>query len=654
MDREFLELFNQELAFFNDHIEEFAREYPGIADRLGGLARDNQDPMIAGLLEGAAFLAARVQLKLKHEFLEFTSNYIEQLLPNYLAPTPSALLAQFRPPYGDPALREGMAIGSGEIIEATYLERERRIACRYQLRAPVTLWPFQLTDANYLASPAALQALDVPLRAPAVCGVRLRFTHRIAAMDREEPADADVPDQPSHWVSGCRTDALTVHLCGPEADAVALYEQLFANLSGIFIRFRDRHGDPVVLPLPVDAIRPVGLGDDDMLIPEDRRVFRGFHLLQDYFLFPHKFLGFTLTRLRPVLAKVKAKSFDILFAFSAGHLRLPAIVTPAMFTLYAAPAINLFERTMDRVSVQDGRHEYHVIPDRTRPFDFEPHRITEVWAHLSGGHEKVEVLPLYSGPGRQTASGEGLFYSVRRLPRRRSSQEERFGPASNYAGTELFISVTEPPGMGLASRISQLSIKGLCSNRHLTEQLPVGGGGVDFTLLKNSAIEVFCAAGPTPPRPPVVSYQPSQYDRMHTGTVAWRLVNMLSLNQLGLNDGAVAGGAHNLRELLLLFSDPADPAIRRRVKSIRGLTSRPIVRRIRMDGGFGAARGLDVTVTMEDAAFEGSGAFLLGVVLNTFFAQYVSINRFTQTTLRTVERGVVKCWTPHLGTRVSL
>ncbi len=45
--------------------------------------------MIAGLLEPAAFLAARVQLKIKHEFPEFTQNLIEQLVPNYLAPTPS-------------------------------------------------------------------------------------------------------------------------------------------------------------------------------------------------------------------------------------------------------------------------------------------------------------------------------------------------------------------------------------------------------------------------------------------------------------------------------------------------------------------------------------------------------------------------------------
>ena len=94
MDREFLDLYNRELQLLHEQAREFADEYPGIAERLGGLVTERMDPMVAGLLEGAAFLAARVQLKLKHEFPEFTNNLLEQLVPNYLAPTPSAMLAK--------------------------------------------------------------------------------------------------------------------------------------------------------------------------------------------------------------------------------------------------------------------------------------------------------------------------------------------------------------------------------------------------------------------------------------------------------------------------------------------------------------------------------------------------------------------------------
>ena len=132
MNQEFLDLYNQELRLFMEHSKEFAEEYPGIAERLGGLVGERMDPMVGGLLEGAAFLAARVQLKLKHEFPEFTNNLLEQFLPNYFAPTPSALLAGITPLYSDPALREGVRIPRGAYLDASYLERERRIACRYR------------------------------------------------------------------------------------------------------------------------------------------------------------------------------------------------------------------------------------------------------------------------------------------------------------------------------------------------------------------------------------------------------------------------------------------------------------------------------------------------------------------------------------------
>src|SRR6476620_10578743 len=113
MDREFLDLYNRELLLLHEQAREFADEYPGIAERLGGLVSERMDPMIGGLLEGAAFLAARVQLKLKHEFPEFTSNLLEQLIPNYLAPTPSAMLVKVLPPFPDSKLREGYTISRG-------------------------------------------------------------------------------------------------------------------------------------------------------------------------------------------------------------------------------------------------------------------------------------------------------------------------------------------------------------------------------------------------------------------------------------------------------------------------------------------------------------------------------------------------------------
>ncbi len=653
MDREFLDLYNRELLLLNEQAREFSEEYPGIAERLGGIVGDRQDPMIGGLLEGAAFLAARVQLKLKHEFSEFTANLLEQLVPNYLAPTPSALLARVVPPYSDPALRDGVRIAAGSYIDATYMERGRRIACRYRLTSGVALWPFEVTGAEYLAAPGPLQALGLSLGPEILSGLKLSVTHRMAVRPDEEISDADAVKQPDFWFAGCRTTELPVYILGAEGDAVALYEQLFAHCAGVYFRYLDEFGDPVIVAAPEGCLTDVGFADEEALLPSDKRIFRGFDLIREYFLFPRKFLGFRLTRLASVMPRLTAKSVEVLFAFSEVSPRLSAAVAPSMFSLYTAPAINLFEKTTDRIAVKPNQHEFHIVPDRSRYLEFEPHRVQEVYAHHSGGREKVPVHPLYSAPP-ESGIQSGLYYTLRRLPRRRSAEERKYGSPSDYTGTDVFISLTEPAGIDEESRLAELSVRALCSNRHLTEHLPVGAGGADFRLLDDTTLDIVCVAGPTPPRGPVVAELRSRTETSHTGAVTWRLINMLSLNHLGLVQRGAGQNGQSLREILSLFADLTDSATERRIRGVRGIDSRPIVRRIRDRSGVGAARGVEITVTLEEKAFEGSGVFLLGVILERFFREYATLNHFTQTVLRTVERGEIIRWPPRMGARRAI
>ena len=71
----------------------------------------------------------------------------------------------------------------------------------------------------------------------------------------------------------------------------------------------------MVIPAPRDCIQQIGFDEDDALFPNDNRVFRGFELLREYFVFPRKFLGFNLTGLRGVMPRLRSKSVDIVFAF---------------------------------------------------------------------------------------------------------------------------------------------------------------------------------------------------------------------------------------------------------------------------------------------------------------------------------------------------
>jgi type VI secretion system protein ImpG len=129
---------------------------------------------------------------------------------------------------------------------------------------------------------------------------------------------------------------------------------------------------------------------------------------------------------------------------------------------------------------------------------------------------------------------------------------------------------------------------------------------------------------------------------------------MLSVNHLGLVEDGGGRNGQALREMLTLFADLSNSTTERQIRGVKSVDSRPVVRRVRQRSGIGAARGIEVTVTLDERAFEGSGVFLLGAVLDRFFSHYAALNHFTQTVIRTVERGEIMRWPPRAGGRRPL
>ena len=56
-----------------------------------------------------------------------------------------------------------------------------------------------------------------------------------------------------------------------------------------------------------------------------------------------------------------------------------------------------------------------------------------------------------------------------------------------------------------------------------------------------------------------------------------------------------------------------------------------------------------IRLEFDDSFFEGTSVYLLGAVLERFFAKYVTINSFTETVLRTQANGEIARWRPQTG-----
>ncbi|MCC5090227.1 type VI secretion system baseplate subunit TssF [Xanthomonas campestris] len=630
MDPRLLPYYSRELQHVRDMGAEFAREYPKIAGRLGLDAFECADPYVERLLEGFAFLAARVQLKLDAQYPVFTQHLLEMVYPHYLAPLPSMAVVQLQPDLKDSGLAAGVAVPRHSALRSLIGAGERT-ACEFRTAHAVTLWPLQLTEAKYLDSPAALAAagVAVPPGRSVRAGIRLRL---------EVVGGAQAQD--------LALDALPLFLAGADGLPKRLYEQLHGDCAGVVVRGSDAGGATRELLLDANALRTRGFADDDALIPYDGRSFSGYRLLQEYFACPERFLFAELTGLRAALRRLHGSSFEIVVLLERSVPALAAAVGAEHFKLFCTPAINLFERRADRIHLHTGQHGYHVLADRTRPMDFEIHHLGEVEGFGDRQEPEQRYTPFYGGDARTWHARHGAFYTMRREPRLLSARQRRDGARSSYVGSEVFVSLVDADDQPHSTRLRQLGLQLWCSNRDLPLHMPVGKGSTDFSMDSGVPVQsVRCVAGPTKPRPALCD-----------GQTAWRLLSQLQLNYLSLFDEGTgeSTSAAALREILTLYCDPFDASAQRQIEGIKQVSGTPIVRRIPVPGPITFGRGLQITLTCEDAAFEGTGAFLLASVLRHFFARYVSVNAFTETVLRTTERNEVARWPAQPGSRPRL
>src|SRR3954447_25215191 len=141
MSSDLLTYYQRELDSLRGLAGEFAEAYPKIAGRLRLGADAVDDPHVGRLLEGVAFLSARVQSRLDDEFPEISDALLGVLYPHYLAPVPSMAIVQFQL---DPARAQ---LPKGFLIDRLSRLRTQRIGdlpCKFRTGYPVTLWPVQV------------------------------------------------------------------------------------------------------------------------------------------------------------------------------------------------------------------------------------------------------------------------------------------------------------------------------------------------------------------------------------------------------------------------------------------------------------------------------------------------------------------------------
>lgn len=595
--------YNRELGYLRKLAGEFAERHPKIAGRLRLSGDATDDPHVERLLQGFAFIAARIHRKLDDDFPELTQGMLEVLYPHYLAPIPSMAIVQLA---ATPDLASPLELAPGTLIDAASVSGEN---CRFRTAYPVTLWPIVLEAASLTGRPIVAPANP---KVSGSAGV-LRLTLR------------------------CPGDGMTLSQLAPERlrffirpqspHAHKLYETLLNH--SVSLALADHPGDPAPIICPADNIRAVGFEASESLLPYPARSFIGYRLLTEYFAFPEKFLFFDIVGLSAKTLISDLNHLEIFVYLDRSSSELERAVSADSLALGCTPIVNLFRQRAEPIRLDNRAAEYRVVPDARRVGATEIYAVQSVTASAPDGRSRT-FRPFF---GLDHSSGDNdvaYWHASRRMAE------------SDDGGTEVFLSFVDDAFDPAAPVDYTVSVEALCLNRDLPARLPFGGGNPRLELVEaSSAIRtVRCITAPTPTlRPP-----------LGRGT-RWRLISHLVLNHLSITGGD--GAADALRAILKLYDFQDSAQTRALIDSLLRVDSRAGVARVAGPGGGGLCRGLDISVDFTPAPFETGHGFLLAAVIERFLGLYVSLNSFARTTAL-VRGHPVRTWPPRAGSRTLL
>ena len=608
MRDDLLYYYEQELAFLRRMGADFAQRYPKVAARLLLEPTKCADPHVERLLEGFAFLAARVHLKLEDDFSEISEALLNVVYPHYLRPIPSLSIVELRLDPEQGKLTSGFPVPRGAPL---YSQPVAGAPCRFRTCYDTTLWPLTVTGAQWRAADQLRPAIT---GRAAVGAVRL-----------------ELQCLPDVTFAKLGLNTLRLYLNGESTLLPVLYEVLCNNC--VQIQIRDLASTPPRTPvvLPGSALRVVGFDPDEGLLPLPRRSMTAYRLLQEYFTFPEKFFFLDLDgfdRVRAAGFGPRAEVVFLIGPFARPERRavLDAGVSARTILLGCTPIVNLFAQDSEPVDISPTRHEYPVVADARRRETTRIFSIDEVAAARPGSPEVVRFEPLYSF--RHDGNGgrpDAFWYARPRV----------IEPGQNN-DPDTYISFVDLSGRPARPAFETVTARLTCFNGDLPSRLPQGHEQGDFVMPGGGPIQRITALiKPTPViRPPLGK------------PLLWRLISQLSLNYVSLAEG----GAEALRELLRLYNFGDAATGEKQIQGLHGLRSAPCYARVGGERGLSFARGHRVELDFDEESFAGASVYLFASVLERFLGLYSAMNSFCILAARTQQRKeVMREWPPRAG-----
>jgi type VI secretion system protein ImpG len=410
-------LYQDELSYLRELGAEFSRANPKLAPFL---AREANDPDVERLLEGFAFLTARLRQRLDDELPELVHGLIRLVWPQYLRPVPPLTVVAFEATGTVPGI---VTIPRGTSLASRPVDG---VSCRFRTCFSTNVLPLALTRTEIEnRGGSARLTLQLRLQGASSFAVLQGTPLRLFFNTERDPAVGR---------------ALLLWL-------LRHGQNLTATTDGGG-RFE----------LGPGAMSPVGFAEEEAVLPYPPQSFSGFRLLQEYLTFPSKFLFVDIGGLAP-LAGAGGRALTVSVAFDRPfpeQLRL----TEGQIRLNCTPAINLFPHDAHPIRRDRSRTEFLLKPAGNPSATV--YSVDTVTGFRQGRAERIVYEPF-----------EAFRHDLPGETAKRPFFRERLRPALVGRRVEHTISFIARDG-GAGGAAETISIGLTCTNGSLAERLPIG------------------------------------------------------------------------------------------------------------------------------------------------------------------------------------
>lgn len=402
-------------------MRELGRDFSKTNPSLAGLfAERGADPDVERLMEGFAFMTARVRERIDDAVPEVVEQLCQLALPQFVRSVPATSVVQFTPSLqsmrGSAVIPKGAELGSRPVDG---------VSCPFSTTRDLTLLPLEVASAT----------LDSAIEsAPRI---RLGFRTTEAAKDAVR-----------------KEGKIRLFLHGPPAQASMLFLWLSNHLVGTTLT----SADGGIQRLGKDAVTFPALLEGGSVYPWPEYAPDDLRLMLEYYSEPGLLLFVDVSL--GELAHAPTETFDVVFQFKSPP-KLPERITADAFRLHAVPVVNLFETSAEPIRRELRANEYLVRATGLSPTQADVYDVVRVSGSKSG--RSTLGYDSYFGFTHATKpEAEQRFHWTRRA----------LSPIDG--GLDTYVAFGRPGDLPPDDTDEVISMDLLCTNRGLPKELRVG------------------------------------------------------------------------------------------------------------------------------------------------------------------------------------